>query len=130
MAFVQTYDKWIATKAFINTWLKDKTIYCGNCDSNYDERLFPCCEEPVLETNFGHTKAIIEAVKDLKKNQLNQYGSNKEMNFRSTVKLPKRLLWDLDKYFKDTCKEALFNNQEEMREFAQRFPQFCVAEKI
>ena len=128
--FVKTTDKWTGAHALINEWLKDKTIYCGNCDSDYNEQFFPCCEEPVLADNAGHTKAIIEAIKDAKKVQVNAYGSNRKMDFRSTVKLPKRIYWILDKYFKQQCQEPLFKDQEDMREFARRFPQFSVAERI
>ena len=42
MAFVQTTDKWTATHAFINTWLKDPTYYCNNCGSDYIQ----CCKAP------------------------------------------------------------------------------------
>jgi len=126
---IKTNDKFEAIHAFINTWLKDKQIYCGNCDTDYNEATFPCCEEPVLETNSGHTKAIIEAIKDLKKDQINEFASNKEKNFRSTVKIPKRLYWDLDKYL-GNYGYKLFDNEEDMLKFAKKFPQFSVPERI
>ena len=39
---IKTFDKWEATHAFINTWLKDNTYYCNNCDSDYAS----CCSIP------------------------------------------------------------------------------------
>jgi len=45
MAFIKTYDKWLAAKAFINFWLKDKTLYCNNCGSDY----LICCRHPQIK---------------------------------------------------------------------------------
>jgi len=126
---IKTTDKWLAANALINTWLKDKTIYCGNCDADYDEKFFPCCDEPILETNYEHTKAIVEAIKDQKKELLNDYASNKKKTFRSTVKLPRRLYGVLDRYYKNHGTK-LFENDFEMRQFARKFKQFKVPIKL
>lgn len=126
---IKTHDKWIAAKAVINTWLKDKQIYCGNCDSDYDKNFFPCCSEPILGTNYDHTKAIVEAIKDQKKMALNEYASNRKRTFRSTVKLPKRLYHILNRYYKNHGTK-LFENQWEMRQFARKFKMFKVPVKI
>ena len=122
---IRTKNKWTACHALINVWLRDKTIYCGNCDSDYDKESFPCCEEPVLGVNFDHTKAIVEAIKDQKKTLLNEYASNKKKNFRSTVKLPRRLYHLLNQYFKKHHTK-LFENEVEVRQFARKFKQFKV----
>ena len=127
--FIKTTDKWVAAHAMINTWLKDKTIYCGNCDADYNKDFFPCCKEPVLGTNYDHTKAIVEAIKDAQKNLVNEYASNKKKNFRSTVKLPKRLYNVLDRYYKKHH-TRLFENEIEMRQFAKKFKQFCVPTRV
>jgi len=42
MTFSVTTDKWLATKAFINVWLRDPTYYCNNCGADYT----PCCTSP------------------------------------------------------------------------------------
>ena len=42
MAILQTTDKWTATKAFINVWLKDPRLYCNYCGQDYHS----CCEAP------------------------------------------------------------------------------------
>ena len=126
---IKTNDKWQAAKALINVWLKDKTIYCGNCDADYDKRFFPCCDEPVLGTNFDHTKAIVEGIKDQKKIALNEYASNKKKNFRSTVKIPRRLYGLLDRYYKNHGTK-LFENESEVRQFARKFKMFKVPVRI
>ena len=124
-----TDDKWKACHAIMNVWLKDKTVYCGNCNANYDENNFPCCEDPVLADNWGHCKAIIDGIKDQKKELTNEYASNKKKNFRSTVKLPRRLLQVLEQYFKK-YNQKLFDNPKEMRQFARRFKQFKVPVRL
>lgn len=126
---IKTHDKWEACHALINTWLRDKTIYCGSCDAEYDEKSFPCCDDPVLATNYEHCKAIVEAIKEQKKTLINEYASNKKKNFRSTVKLPRRLYYILDKYYKDHGTK-LFENEMEVRQFARKFKQFKVPVKV
>ena len=125
MLIKTTDDKWKAAHCIINVWLKDKTIYCGNCDANYDKATFPCCDDPVLTDNYGHTKAIVDAIKDQKKTLINEYASNKKKNFRSTVKLPRRLYHTLNQYFRK-YKTKLFENEIEVRQFARKFKQFKV----
>lgn len=126
---VQTTDKWVAAHALINTWLKDKQVYCGNCDSNYDERFFPCCEEPVLADNFGHTKAIVEAIKDKRECLHNEYASDKKKNFRSTIMIPSRLYHLLNGYYKKHGMK-LFDNANDQIGFMKRFPMFKVPTRI
>jgi len=126
---IKTTDKWTAAHALINTWLLDKTIYCGDCDADYSEKFFPCCKEPVLGTNYGHTRAIVEAIKEQRKSLLNDFASNKKKNFRSTVRLPKRLYSLLDKYYKGLGTK-LFENENDIRKFARKFKQFCVPIKV
>ena len=126
---IKTTDKWLAAHALINTWLKDKTLYCGSCDEVYNEKTFPCCEEPILETNYGHTQAIVSAIKDQQKNHFNDYASNKKKNIRSTVKLPKRLYSLLNNYYKGLG-QKLFENKEEIRKFARKFKMFQVPIKM
>lgn len=126
---IKTKDKWTAAHAIINVWLKDKTIYCGDCDADYKKEFFPCCDEPILGTNYEHTKAIVEALKDAQKNLVNEYASNKKKTFRSTVKLPKRLYNMLDRYYKKH-NTRLFENEIEMRQFARKFKQFCVPIRV
>lgn len=129
MAFVQTTDKWTACHAMINTWLKDPTVYCGNCDKDYDPNSFPCCEEPVLANNIQHAKAIIDGIRDRQKDLHNEYASNKKKNFRSTIMLPKRLYFLLDMYFKKHGMK-LFQTKKDQYDFMRRFPMFKVPTRI
>jgi len=126
---IKTTDKWQACHALINEWLKEKTIYCGNCDADYNKDFFPCCDNPVLGNNYEHTKAIVDAIKDQQKELLNEYASTKKKNFRSTVKLPRRLYYILDKYYKNHGTK-FFENQAEMRQFARKFKMFKIPVRI
>jgi len=129
MANLNTADKWLMVKDIINDWLRDRTMYCGNCDENYHPATFPCCKDPALGTNAKHCKDIMEAIKDLRKVQLNEYASNKEMTFRTTIKLPKRLFALLEQYFANQGRK-LFENDKERNQFMRKFPVFSVPEKV
>lgn len=54
MAFVKTTDKMTAVHAFVNTWLKDPTLYCNNCGQDY----MSCCNtpRPVLKKQAIHSE--------------------------------------------------------------------------
>lgn len=129
MAIVQTTDKWEACHALINTWLGDKQVYCGNCDMDYDKRFFPCCDDPILSDNYGHAKAIVEAIRDKQKSLHNEYASDKKKNFRSTMMIPKRLYHLLNNYLKQHGMK-LFENKKDQLAFMRRFPMFNVPTRI
>jgi len=167
MAFVQTTDKWLATHAFINTWLKDPTLYCNNCGDVYvpccaktqpvitkitksitkdgkesiEDRyvykcknccaeMYICCDNPQVADNKTHTYALIQQNKDIQKSRLHSTAANKTKTMRLGVSLPPALYDALEKYFKETLNEKLFDNKIELREFMKRFPQFTIPERI
>lgn len=127
---IKTVTRWDKIREFINLWLKDNQVYCGNCNCNYHEAIFPCCEDPSLGTNIKFTKDIIEGVKELRKVQQNPFASTKKKTFRTLIKLPKRLFSDLDKFCKLEWNEKLFSKQTDHTNFAKKFPQFAVPERI
>lgn len=129
MPFVKTTDKWTAAHAMINTWLKDPTHYCGNCDADYDPNNFPCCEDPIIGNNMYHTKQIIDGIRDKQKSLFNEYAADKKKTMRSTVMLPKRLYYLLDNYFKKHDMR-LFETPRDQIQFMRRFPMFKVPNRI
>jgi len=127
---IKTITKWDKIREFINIWLRDSRVYCGNCDVDYYKENFPCCNNPELGTNITFTKSIIDAIKDLRKEQHNVYASNKKKSFRTTIKLPKRLYFDLDKFHQEMWGTRLFDKKEELNIFMRKFPQFTVPERV
>lgn len=125
---VKTTDKFTAIHAFINEWLKDKTLYCASCGTPYIEG-FECCEEPEITDNYTHAKMVIDGIKEQKKCYTNVFASNKGKNFRPTVRLPKRLYHDIEKYL-STYGEKFLSNERDMLRFAKKFPMFCLPEKL
>ena len=129
MANVQTSDKWVAAHAFINTWLKDPTLYCNNCGQDYlqcceaprpvllkrakieddketeqdiflhcnhcEKDMFLCCENPQIGNNKDHTYALVKQNKELSKESMNEYASNKTKTMRMGISIPPRLFRDL-----------------------------------
>ena len=51
MVFVKTFDKWIATKAFINQWLKDQRLYCNNCGTYTLDEVCSKCKNKTVTKN-------------------------------------------------------------------------------
>jgi len=121
--------KWSEVRGIINTWLKDPTLYCGTCDSDYYPNHPACCEDPLIGDNWKFCKDIIEAIKDKKKNLKNEYAANNKLTFRSSLSLPSRLLFILEKHFKNKGVK-LFENQKELRQFMRYFPQFRCPIKV
>lgn len=121
-----------AIKAFVNTWLKDNTFYCGNCGEElmpHFHKYEPCCENMQMGRNKDHVFGIIKQNKETMAKQNNEFGSNEEKSFRFGASLPPKLLQDLEIYFKGYG-EKLFNNNKEFRAFLKEFPAFKVCQKI
>ena len=130
MANVNVLTKWDLARDFINTWLRDTTLYCNNCDHNYSPVIPKCCDNPQIGDNLKHTHSLIQALKDIRATRENDFASNKSKTMRWGISLPPRLYHALDKYFFTTRGERLFDNLAEMRQFAKKFPQFKVPERI
>jgi len=131
---VSSRNKWDATHAFINIWLKDPRWYCNNCGQNYGVETpkspFTCCVKPQVGRNIDHTKAVMKQNERIKKTRNNDYASNGKKTLRFGVSLPPMLLADLERYFKKNYNEKLFENKEEMYKFMKKFPQFSIATRV
>lgn len=129
--FVKTTDKWTLAKAFINTWLRDQTWYCNNCDMDYNPLNFPCCEKPQVGRNIDHLKGMIKENKIIQQTRKNEFASTDNKTLRWGISLPPRLYYALDKYFRSLTEgEKLFKDNQDLHEFMKEFPQFCIPEKI
>jgi hypothetical protein len=127
---IKTQNKWDACRAFINTWLLDKTVYCNSCNLDYSPATFPCCDTPELGVNADHTINVIKQNRERQKVLKNSLGTNNTKTMRWAVSLPPRLYFDLEAYFKKTSHQKLFVNPKEMRTFARKFKMFAIAERI
>lgn len=124
-----------AIRAFINMWLKDPTWYCNNCGKKYGLGLSPkppfnCCTEPQVGRNIDHTKGIIKQNAEIRKSRKNDFASNNTKDMRWGVSLPPTLIHDLEKYFRKTYDEKLFENREELHKFMKEFPAFRTCTRV
>lgn len=122
-----------AINAFLHMWVKDQTLYCGNCGMVAIPEMLAiesCCDNPQIGRNIDHLRGVLRQ-NQLRKKELNNnvYGSNKENTFRYAISLPVKLLQDLEQYFKSHG-EKLFNNNKELHAFMRKFPQLTVAEVV
>lgn len=130
MANINKITKWDLARDFINTWLKDPTLYCNNCDNDYSKVCPKCCDNPQMGDNLKHTYSLIQALKDIRATRANEFAANKSKTMRWGLSLPPRLYHALNRYFLTTQGTKLFDNKKEMHQFAKKFPQFKVPEKI
>lgn len=126
MAFVKLTNKIDASRAVINTWLKDPSLYCNNCDldSKYFLATESCCENPQIGRNIDHMMGGIRQNKVLREIAENDYGSTKDKSLRFAVSMPPRLLRVLEDYFAKHG-EKLFTDKKELHEFMKAFPALC-----
>jgi len=129
MAFKKTSNKMVAARAFINTWLKDPTIYCNWCGQIYREKV-TCCENPQLGTNKDHIRGLIRQNKYRQEDARDEFSSTNDKSLRLGLSLLPSLLHDLEAYFKSQYDEKLFENTTELRAFMREFPQFCIARRV
>lgn len=135
--FVKTTDKLTAMHAFMNTWLKDKTMYCNYCGLPYMPKMtddqgkwVPCCESPEIGTNWDVTKIIIEENKEMRKTRNNEYASTKKKDFRMKSRIPPKLYQDMKAYFSKEYNEKIFSDKNEVNKFIRKFPVFCIPDRI
>ncbi len=126
----QTQTKWDKIREFINLWLKDPKVYCGSCGANFSKETFPCCDNPIVGTNLSFTKEVIDLCRDLQRAQKNVYASTDKKDLRHTVKLPTRLLHDLDIFHRQNWGYKLFGKKGDLRAFMRKFPMFRVPERV
>jgi hypothetical protein len=72
-------------------------------------------------------KQAIQVAKEARNSRATVYGSDKEMELRMCVRLP-RGLWDA---LAELCSQPPFlNEKKELLWFMREFPEFCVPQKI
>ena len=136
--FIRSNNKIDAAKAYINTWLKDPTMYCNHCGRDFKPEVVDsgkgvyydaCCENPQIGRNADHTKAVVEQNKEDKKYLLKETGATANDSIRYGLSLPPRLYADLKKYF-FAHEQTFLDTPKELHKFMREFPQFSMANKI
>lgn len=126
---IKTNNKWDAVRAMINTLLKDTTVYCNECGSDYVEGHL-CCGDPMYGTHRDFVEAIIGQNKGTKETRLHDTGAGKSKAIRWGLSLPPRFLMELETAFKTTYNEKLLKDNHEMHRFMKEFPAFAVCKKV
>lgn len=121
---VKTPNKELAFHAVINTWLKDRTLYCNQCGEVYKEDKPACCDNPQVGRNFDHCYGLIKQNKEMAKSRLNDFGSNEDKNLRWGLSLPPSLFNVLDNFKTMNGQPKLFEEKGELTWFMKKFPQF------
>lgn len=121
----------------MNTWLKDETPYCNNCDTDFfgqDPRHWThwehCCEDPFITNNMNVARLIVDQNKELRKSRKNKYASDDEKNMRLGASLPARLYHTLNQYCMQHGEPGLFYDKYDVIWFCKKFPMFSVPETI
>lgn len=125
---IKTPNKELAFRAVINTWLKDKAMYCNNCGTDFVNDPF-CCEDPQIGRNIDHCKGVINQNRELAKTRLNDFGSNEDKNIRWGLSLPPGLYNVLDNFKKMHNQPGIFKEEGEIVWFMKKFPEFKVCNK-
>lgn len=128
---IKINNKWEAVHAVINTWLKDRRVYCNGCGLTYCPEAGACCEDPQLGTNMDFCRGVIVQNKVSKQTRANDYASNKSKTMRWGVSLPPDLMRTLDNYMKaHGHKKGLFEEVSDLTKFMKKFPQFAIPTKV
>ena len=126
---VKNSDRAGAYRALLNTALKDKTIYCNNCGTNYNAELQPCCDSPQIGTNAIFARAVVAQNKLIKETRRNQYACSKDKDWRFGISVPP-FMFDLFNRYEKTYNRKFINTKEDVAWFARNFPPFAVPERI
>lgn len=132
---IRSTSKMDAIRAFINLWLKDPTWYCNSCGKKFGiggvpKPPFDCCEEPQVGRNMDHTRGVMKQNAEIRKSRSNDFASTPGKDMRWGISLPPVLMNDLERYFRNTYDEKLFENREELHKFMKEFPQFRTCTRV
>jgi len=121
-----------AYRAVINTWLKDKTLYCNNCGKTFDRlKDSPfCCDTPHIGTNMDHCRGIVNQNKEMMKTRKNDFASTQGKDIRWGLSVPISLFYTLNSWKKAQGFKGLFEEDGEITWFMKKFPQFRVASRV
>lgn len=120
-----------AILALINTFLKDPTKRCGWCEESYDERFFPCCEQPFITTNAGIWQQFHKELQQRRNQQSNKFAATDDKSMRVKLTFPPTMLNFLTRSFKMMYDEDLFSKEYDTTWFAKKFGKyFAVAQEI
>jgi len=120
-----------AIHALINTWLKDPTIKCGWCGTEYHPNSFPCCDKPFIGTNLEIFRQFYEQLKRDRDSRKNIFASNDGKNMRWKLSFPPGLFEWLTHTFKKMYGEELFNSRYTTSWFAKKFRKyFTIPERV
>lgn len=125
---IKTPNKELAFRAVINTWLKDKSMYCNHCGQNYNGTI--CCENPQIGKNIDHCAGIIKQNKEIAKSRKNDFASTEDKTIRWGVSIPPSLYSTLNNFKKIHNQPGLFCEDGELNWFMKKFPQFKVCNKV
>lgn len=127
---IKTNKKEDALKAAINTWLKDSTKYCNECNEDYNPTTFPCCEKPMILDNLQATQLIIRQNKLTQESRANDFAQTQDKSMRWGVSMPPRLYYMLERYVKAHGDKGLFVEKDDITWFMKKFPQFKIPKKV
>ena len=126
---IRTNNKEKAFRAVINTWLKDKTMYCNYCGATFIDNP-NCCENPQIGRNIDHCMGIIKQNEIIRKTRLNDFSSTEDKSLRFGVSIPPSLYMLLDNFKTMNGKPKLFREDGELNWFMRKFPQFSTATRV
>lgn len=121
-----------AIHALINVWLKDKTLVCGWCNTNFKEGSpDPCCEQPFIGTNADIFRQFQAELAVTRGKQKNDFASTEKKDLRHVLSFPPGLMQYLTIGFYAMYGEELFNDQYDLIWFAKHFGKyFGVPQKL
>jgi len=126
---IRTNNKEKAFRAVINTWLKDKTVYCNACGKDFSGDP-NCCEEPQIGRNMDHCMGVIKQNKMIRETRANDFASTSDKTLRLGVSIPPGLYTLLDNFKTMNGKPKLFREDGELNWFMKTFPQFRTANRV
>lgn len=127
---IKTNKKEDAIKAAINTWLKDSTKYCNECNEDYNPVEFPCCDRPMILDNLQATQLIIRQNKVTQDSRANDLAQTQDKSMRWGISMPPRLYFMLEKYVKAHGDKGLFREKGDITWFMKKFPQFKIPKTV
>lgn len=122
MVLLQKGTREDAIHALINTWLKDKTIRCANCQSRYDGS--PCCDSPFISTNAQALSQFNKEMMAIRQTRKNKWASLKDKSVRWKLSFPPGLIYFLEDAMMTLYKEELFNKEYDATWFARKFGKY------
>lgn len=126
--FIKTNDRLEVIKSLFNQALQDNTLYCNNCDKDFDGT--GCCDDPHIGSNFTVMRDLAFENELVRNSMKYDTGKTEETGaMRMSFRIPPRIYHFISNYFKG-YNEKFPQDNRELHRLMKELKPLCTVRKV